>query len=153
MTQIFSIIAITTIWCLGIKIVTNEGMALYSLQKFALYQIHERNRKIFEPLIYCPWCMPSIHSSVGYTFCYLLGIISGKTILIGYPIVVAGASFCTGMLWLLYNYMDKLYGHYKNVEKLSYWDVADRKSKFAQNNLRYGNQKIKAKPEGNGVHA
>lgn len=131
MSTIFSLITITSIWCIGLKIVTNEGMILYSWQKFALYKVESGN-KIFEPLILCAWCLPSVYSIIGYLIAYSLGIVTEWKYLFAYPIVVAGSSFATGMSWLVYNILEHRHGYFKNVEQLTHWDMADRSFKHRQ---------------------
>jgi hypothetical protein len=63
---------------IGITIVTQPQMALYSLREQAENNIN----KLREPLILCEWCMPSIYSLLGYVFAYILYGFSAKYLFI-----------------------------------------------------------------------
>lgn len=102
MITLFSLIIICTIWVVGLKIATTEGMVLSSWGDYAAYQVEELGNRWFEPLLYCEWCMPSYHSIIAYLFGAGLGILEGFSLLkllVMYPLVVMGASICAGTLW------------------------------------------------------
>jgi hypothetical protein len=103
MILLFKIILLTSIWCLGIKIVTSEGMGLERLRIYAKQQI-DNGKIVWEALIYCEWCLPSIHSVFGYAFALVLGIINSFSwkLVFMYPLVVAGSSIICGLTWALY---------------------------------------------------
>lgn len=138
MTQIFSSIAITTMLVLGWVIITQEGMGLYFIREWG--EEKKKNNKWIEPLILCHWCMPSSWSIVGMAFAELLGLLQDSwRIIIIYPIVVCGSSFCCGMLWLLFNMLTSRNNYYKNVEKLTHWDILDRNFKHKQRQEKANN--------------
>lgn len=123
MISIFSLIAITTIWILGLTIVTQPGMGLHSIRKWA----EGKESKVFQPLILCPWCMPSIHSLAGYFFAVIIGVVElNFNIAFAYPIVVCGSSFCAGFLWTIYTKTEAHLKYLQNIEKLTFWDIKDR---------------------------
>lgn len=103
MILIFSLIIITSIWTLGIKILISEDMALEQLGKWGEKKISE-GHKIYEPLFWCHWCTPSIHTAIGFLFAFGIGLISHFTwsILFYYPLVAMGASLLNGLIWALY---------------------------------------------------
>lgn len=109
MILLFKLILLTTIWCLGIKIITAERMAFDNVGRYAQRKVEE-GKIIFDPLIACEWCMPSIHSLIGYSFAIGLGIITHFywTLVIMYPLVVIGASVGTGFTWNAYLTMNSI---------------------------------------------
>lgn len=129
MTTLFTIMCITIIWCLGITIVTQPYMALGGVRRWA----ELKKSKWMEPLILCEWCMPSIHSLIGYAFAVAMRIIPPPfsfTLMVMYPLVVMGSSFITGVLWSVYKLIESKTRHLKNLEQLSHFDISDRKTKF-----------------------
>lgn len=103
MQLLFSLIVITSTWCLGIKIITSDGMVLEKLGKWGQKKVDE-GYKIFEALFVCQWCMPSIHTMIGMAFAYKLGIMElSWDLLFYYPIVAMGSSLVNGLVWLSYN--------------------------------------------------
>ena len=100
MIVIFQLILITTIWCLGVKIVTAEGMALEKLGRWAEKKVNEAN-KIYEPLLTCHFCLPSIHSLFGYAFAVGIGVIAEFEwkLVFMWPLVVMGSSVLCGCMW------------------------------------------------------
>ena len=131
MIEILSIILITSLWVLGIKIVTHEDMALEKLGEWATEKA--KSNRIFEPLLICEYCMPSIHSSIGYLVYWQVVGLSSWKYLIAYPIVVCGASFLSGSLWSLHNLLAKKHDYYENAasfyqkaEQEKYLDLKSR---------------------------
>lgn len=100
MILLFQLIIITSIWCLGVKIVTAEGMLLEKLGVYAKRQVEEGN-VIWDALIACEWCLPSIHSLLGYSFALVLGVITHFEwkLVFMYPLVAMGASLLNGLIW------------------------------------------------------
>lgn len=123
MTTLLSIILITGIWCLGITIVTQPDMGLGFIRVWA----ESKKSKWFEPLILCPWCLPSVHSMFGYFFGWILGFNITWNIIMVYPLVVAGASVVSGTVWTICEYLFIKTKYFSHIEKLSYFDLKDRK--------------------------
>lgn len=142
MILLLKLIAITTIWVLGLKIATSENMVLEKVGQYGKAKVEE-GKKIFEAIIVCQWCMPSIHSLVGYGFAFGLGILPLQwnwQLLIRYPLVVMGASFCSGMLWLLYETINRIHDrnevelkYLKHCEQLKHWEVKGRQEIYHEN--------------------
>ena len=137
MIIILSIILITSIWILGIKIATHPDMIFGKLGSWAEKKV-ESGYEILNPLLVCEFCMPSIHSIVGYFIYWQVSGLSLKY-LWAYPVVVAGASFLTGSLWALYNmivakhiYYETASGYYDKAEKEKFWELKDRQEKYRQ---------------------
>jgi ABC-type spermidine/putrescine transport system permease subunit II len=116
MILLMKLILITAIWCLGIKIATAKGMILEGLGEWAEDKV-EQGHKIFEPLLVCPWCMPSIHSAIGYLFAFSIGVVADFKfeLVIMYPLVVMGASVVTGLTWTIYETISQVYQYFKNL--------------------------------------
>lgn len=113
---LLKLILLTAIWVLGIKIATAEDMVLEKLGNYGKQKVEE-GYKIFEALWVCEWCMPSVHSIIGYAFAVGLDIINGFDwkLVILYPLVVMGTSVVTGFTW---NYLEKsnaITEYYKNA--------------------------------------
>lgn len=144
MTTLFQLTIITTIWILGITIVTQKGMWLYFLRQAAQNRVDRLEglghtvSRIYEPLILCHWCMPSIHAIVGFLFGIGLGIASwNKELVFLYPLVVMASSFLVGILWGLHQLIWKANEIAEHIETLRFFDVKDRKTQhFASKELR-----------------
>lgn len=100
MMTLLSLILVTSIWVLGLTIATQKDMVLYFLREEA----EKMESKIFEPIIICHWCMPSLHSLVGYVFVFFTGIVDEFTwrVALMYPLVVCGSSLVCGLVWAIY---------------------------------------------------
>lgn len=119
MITLFSLIAICSIWTLGIKIVTSEGMILGSVGAWAQMKAEEGHR-IFEALFLCVWCLPSLHSAIAILFAWGIGIITPSwQLLIYYPLVAMGASLLNGLIW---GYHEKQAAEKEYYEKKHDWD-------------------------------
>jgi hypothetical protein len=136
--NILTVILFTSIWVIGIMIVTNKGMILEKLGEWGNKKV-DQGHKIFEAIIACPWCMPSIHSSVGFGFYFLFFGIQWD-LLLSYPIVAMGSSFCSGFTWTVYNFIVKVNEYYVHKEQMACWDIKDRK-KLYNKNKNYGKGK------------
>lgn len=119
------LVFITTIWCLGMKIITSQDMILERLGNFAHKKVEE-GKLIYDPLIACEWCMPSMHSLVGYFFAVVLGIITAFSwrLVIIYPLVAIGASIGTGFIWNAYLTMNSYKG--RNESQTFYYDSQNK---------------------------
>lgn len=108
MLLLLKLITLTTIWCLGIKIVTSDGMILSKVGEYGKKKAEE-GKRVFEALIVCEWCLPSIHSLFGYGFALALGILPASwSLLFIYPLVAMGSSMTTGLIWNGYKTMISL---------------------------------------------
>lgn len=103
MIFLFKLITICVIWCLGIKIITSDGMVLSKLGKWGSEKV-DAGHMIYEPLFMCEWCMPSIHSLIAYMFAYGMGLFNDLTwsLLVIYPLVAMGSSLLNGVIWICY---------------------------------------------------
>ena len=102
MALLFSLIVITSIWCLGLKVVTSDGMAGEKVGLWA-EEKYSQGKKWIEPVLYCHWCMPSIHSLVGFLFAWGIGLYEWHwSVLWYYPLVVAGSSLVNGFVWYFF---------------------------------------------------
>lgn len=113
MILLLSLIFICSVWCLGLTILTSEGMLLESVGRW----VHERiktNTSILKALIGCIWCMPSIHTSVAMFFAYKIGIVQdiNITLVYYYPLVAMGSSLVSGIVWTFYQKMEAQMKHY-----------------------------------------
>lgn len=100
MILLFELIFITSILVLGYTIITQEGMALYSLRLWAEKKKDE-GKKWIEPILLCHWCQPSIWSAFAFAFAFGIGLIEKFNwhLLFYYPLVVAGSSLLNGLIW------------------------------------------------------
>ena len=130
MTQILSLILITSIWVLGLTIATQEDMILYSWRQWGDKK-HEEGKKWIEPVILCFWCMPSIHSIVGYLFGIGIGVINHFEwkLVFAYPLVVMGSSMLNGLIWGTHKLIEAKTHYFNNAEILSHFDIRDRKER------------------------
>lgn len=132
MTTCIELILINTIWCLGVTIVTQDGMALYSIREWA----ESKESKWMNPVIICEWCIPSLHSFFGYAIGIGIGVISNFSwsLVFMWPLVVMGSSFLTGVLWAVYKLIEVKTEYFRNIETLTYFDVKDRKEEYQKKN-------------------
>lgn len=98
---IFKLIFFTVCLVWGVKIVTEPGMAAEKIGQWADDKV-EAGYKIFDALLTCPFCMPSIYTSFGFGFGYLFGVVTKWEQLYAYPIVVCGSSLIGGMIWIAF---------------------------------------------------
>lgn len=121
MILIIKLIFLTSIWVLGIKISTANDMVLEKLSIYGQKKI-ESGHKIVEALIICEWCMPSIHSLIGYLFAIGIGFISefSWSLVVIYPIIVMGSSLTCGIIWNAYMLMNSKKEYYDNAQKYYY---------------------------------
>ncbi len=125
MTLLFELILITSLLVIGWTIITQPGMGLGFIRDWGK----------FEALLLCHWCMPSTWSLIGYFFAWRLGLIevfSWKLVWM-YPLVVCGSSFLCGISWALYKRIEIHTKQLINVEKLTHWDILDRKKEYQSN--------------------
>lgn len=99
--MIFKLILFTVCLVWGVKIVTEPGMAADKIGEWAEEKVKD-GYKIFDALLTCPFCMPSIYSSFGYGMGYLLGVVTSWHDLVAYPIVVCGSSMIGGIIWQVF---------------------------------------------------
>lgn len=110
MIVLLQIILLTFIWVMGVKISTAEGMIFEKLGDYAKDKI-ESGHKIWEALINCEWCLPSVHSIFGHAFAFGLGIIPfevNKELFIRWPLVIMGTSLISGLTWTIYKTINKI---------------------------------------------
>lgn len=139
MEKLMILISVTSIWVLGITIVTSEGMVLYPLRRNLTDQNGDALRKIYEPLLVCVWCMPSIHSIIGVGFSVALGWVKKDwTLMLIYPLVIMGSSIVSGMIWTTYQYLVSMTSHYRKAEELNRLHISEihyrRRSNKQKNN-------------------
>lgn len=121
MIVLFKLILITTIWCLGFKVLTEQGMLLGKLGEYGKRKVLE-GKILFDPLVVCEFCLPSIHSIIGYGFAIALGIISKFefNLLYMYPLVAMGTSISCGFIWNGYLTMNRI--KERNEMEYEYYD-------------------------------
>ncbi len=110
MIELFQLILITFIWVMGIKISTAEGMIFEKIGNYGKRKVDEGN-KIWDAVIVCEWCLPSIHSVFGTAFAMGLGLIPfeiNKELFIRWPLVIIGASLISGLTWLAYTTISRI---------------------------------------------
>jgi len=131
MIEFIQIVALVTVWNLGVEIVLSEDMGLHKLRLWA----ESKSSKIFEPLIICIWCRPSIHSLIGFIAAAGLGwinLLSWHNLIL-YPFVVAGASFISGTSWSIYKLIEIKYNYLTHKEENEYLDLKQRKIDYNKN--------------------
>ena len=144
MVLIFKVIVLTVIWCLGLKIVLSQGMVLEKIGKFITHKVEVEHKKIYEPIGYCEFCMPSIHTLFGIAFGLASKTISFSwNIVILYPIFVMGSSFLTGIIWNAYGFLKTKQSLAESQikltdkqEEVTHFEVRDRKANYYQSNKR-----------------
>lgn len=113
MIVLIKLILITSVWVLGLTIATQEDMVFGNLRRWAEGQ----DKKIYETIILCEWCMPTVHSLFGYCFAIATGIVSDLNwgTIIMYPLVVMGSSIVCGITWSIYNMIDSISQYFKTL--------------------------------------
>lgn len=120
-----------------IKISTHDGMLFEKVGKFGEKKI-KQGYKIFEALWICEWCMPSIHSLIGFGFGFAIGVIDvfSWKLIAYYPLCVGGASLCCGLIWEFYNLMVANKMYYENGQQYYYLSNKKMKDEKQQNNIK-----------------
>lgn len=122
MTLVFSLIVITTILVLGVKILTAEGMILEQLGKWGEEKMDEGVQWI-SPLFGCAWCMPSLYTFLGVGIAFGMGLIPEFSfrLIFYYPVVAFGSSLTSGLIWQYYltkNAQKELYEEAKETASI-----------------------------------
>ncbi len=154
MILILKLISLTTIWCLGLTIASQNEMVLGFLRRRLTDGEGNPLRRIYEPLLLCEWCMPSIHALVCYGIAVGLGIINNWSwsLLFAYPIVVMASSFCTGILWSVFKLIEVVTKYFTHTEKIIFFELKDRIKKYKElNNLKIKRNGVNFKDSRNGV--
>lgn len=129
MMQLIIITAITSVLVLGWTVVTQPDMLLHSVRVWA-----EAKKSKWASLLWCHWCMPSVWSLFGYGFAVALDIIEiNWKVFAAYPIVVCASSLICGFVWVLYRKLENQASYFENAEKLTYFDIKDRKMRHNSN--------------------
>lgn len=131
MIVLFELIAIGTLWNIGIEIIFSDGMRLENIRKWA----ESKKSKWYEVIFYCVWCRPSVHSIVAFLTAWGLGIIkwdSWNNVIL-YPFVVAGTSAVSGIIWSIYKLIEIKTLYYKHKEQNEYFDLRQRKLEYNKN--------------------
>lgn len=117
MLLLLKLISITTILVLGYTIVTQEGMALYSIRQWAEKK-KEKGSKWAEPVFLCNWCQPSTWSLISFAFAFGLGIINHFTwnLILYYILTVGGSSLLNGIIWEWHLKQDAEKEFYRSAE-------------------------------------
>lgn len=127
----FIIVGITHILCMAIQIAIQENMILEKLGDWGNKK-REQGHKWVEAAFLCPYCAPSIWSSIGYLFAVLLCFITKFEwkLVFMYPLVVGATSLINGLVWSSHELIHKKIKYYENAEKLKYLDIKDRKEAY-----------------------
>lgn len=129
---LFKLIVITSILVLAWTIVTQQGMALYSIREWANIK-HEKGGKWVEPVLVCHWCMPSVWSLLGFSIAFGLGILNFEwRLILLYPLTVGGSSLTCGLIWGLHRLIEERTSYYINASKLSYLNIKKLKDAYKQ---------------------
>jgi hypothetical protein len=135
MMTLIALVTLVSAWVIGLTIASQEGMILHRLQSWAEKK-EEEGGWWAKPIITCPSCMPSIHAVFGYIFGWLVGCDISFKMILAYPIVVVFSSAVITFLWTIYLWIDIQIPYYRNVERLTYFDVKDRKDAFIKRGNR-----------------
>lgn len=128
--KLFSIIVLTSLWCLALQISTSEGMIFYKLREYA----ETKKSKIWEAIVLCPWCCASLHSIFGMLAAFGLGIINIEwQTLILWIFTIAGSSLTVGMIWQIHKYIEVKNKYYEHLEQQEYFNLKERKINHHKN--------------------
>lgn len=105
MFLILSII-FTSLLCIGATIATQKGMVFFSFRENLEEKANGKRYSIYDAVLLCHWCMPSIWTVAGYFFSMLYLESFDFYNLLFYPICVCASSILNGIIWGLHN---KLY--------------------------------------------
>ena len=103
-------ICVTLVWCVVIS--TEKEMVFGKLGVWADAEI-EKGNTIWDWLLRCSFCMPSLYSAFAYLLAYKLGMWSDFNLLWAYPIVVGGSSLAGGIIWVIFKLMVEVKQYFK----------------------------------------
>lgn len=112
MILIIKLIIVCSFLVLGVKISTEENMLFGRIGEWANKQV-DKGYKIWEAIILCPFCAPSVWSLVAIGFGYLFGWVDSWTIFYYYPVIVGGSSLCAGLVWTFYQLLSQVIKYFK----------------------------------------
>ncbi len=110
--MILILIFVTAVLVWGVMISTEPDMVFEKIGAWADNEIKKGN-KIWDWILRCPFCMPSLYTSFAYLLTFKLGMWSDWSMLWAYPIVVCGASLVSGMVWLLFRLISVMIRYFK----------------------------------------
>lgn len=94
----------TTAISLGVKIASLDGMLLQKTREFFEKKNKGKTKAtIYDAIILCHWCMPSLWSVFGYLFAYLIEKDLILYNLVFYPLTVCSSSILNGIIWGIHN--------------------------------------------------
>jgi hypothetical protein len=128
-TQLILSIAFSSAWVLGLTIASQEDMILERFQKWGEAK-EKQGQSWVKALITCPSCMPSIHSMFGYLFVWIAGYGLSWRFVAMYPIVIFFTCIIVTIVWNVYLWIDVQIQYYSNIERLSHYDIKDRKDEY-----------------------
>lgn len=118
---------LTSVWVLGVKIATGQGMLFEQVADYCEGKVND-GKRIFKPLCTCVWCMPSLHTAVGFLFAFLLGMIEAfkPEYAIVYIVVCMLSSLVSGFVWSVLELISSYTKLVDNKEQLTHYDIKDR---------------------------
>lgn len=142
MIELIKTIFLTSITVLSFMVATSEGMLLKKLGKYAQEKAEEGS--LMHELLVCPFCAPTLFTLPVFIAAYALGFISlSWKLLLLIPFNIFGSCIVSGFLWSAYigflSWKEKCEmetKHIENMERLSFWDVKDRKDSFQRANKK-----------------
>lgn len=114
---LLKLIIITSILVLGYTIVTQQGMAFYSIRKWANRKQDEGSKWV-EPILLCHWCQPSSWTILSFGIAFGLGVINHFewNLILYYILTVGGSSLVNGLVWQFHLLQDAKTDFYRSAE-------------------------------------
>ena len=98
----FSLIVFSSLFCLGLRTITDVGMIAYPVRKF----FFDRFPYLGKPIILCPACMSSVWGTAVFWFFCVAHALPINSYTAGYWIgVIVSSSFINAVSWTHYEKM------------------------------------------------
>ncbi len=113
----------------GVRISTHEGMVFEKIGEYANNQL-EKGYRIWEALVLCPYCLPSVWSLLGVGLYYLINPETSLRLLFSYPVIVGFTSLLSGMIWSIFEMLWAKKSYYEKAEEKTHLEVKTMKENY-----------------------
>ena len=113
----------------GVRISTHEGMVFEKIGEYANNQL-EKGYRIWEALVLCHYCLPSVWSLLGVGLYYLINPETSLRLLFSYPVIVGFTSLLSGMIWSIFEMLWAKKSYYEKAEEKTHLEVKTMKENY-----------------------
>lgn len=143
MIDILGMIFFTLALVFGVRISTHEGMVFEKIGEYADRQL-EKGQRIWEALILCVYCLPSVWSLFGIGLYFLINPETNLRLLFAYPVIIGFTSLLSGMTWSVFEMLWAKKSYYEKGEEKTHLEVKTMKENYYQNKNKHNGSNEKS---------